>query len=116
MRPRYSPRGPSLRSMMRSEFVVFEGDDTQRLIPDIATERLRQELLPSPNVFSYQFGIDVVVPDIVGFDPVEVAPQGERFVYTQGWVDGNAEALLVITQLEDEGYYWQGIILDRDGF
>jgi len=104
-----------LQSMMGEEFVVIDGDDTQRLVPEIAAGRLQGELLRSGNVFSYRYGIDVIVPDIIGYDPADRIPEADSFVYTQGWVDGNAEAVLIISE-EGGGFVWQGIILDRDGF
>jgi hypothetical protein len=83
--------------------------------PAEAAERLRTSLLPPDNVMTYTLDTDIEA--LIGQDPYTFFPGGVRFIFTEGW-GGSAtgEAILIIKQKPDGGYYWSGVLVAEQGF
>ncbi len=88
----------------------------RELAPADARRQLEDDLLPIRNTFSYSFGDDANIPALLGYDPQEAHPDAVYFLLTEGWLDGNADAILIVASNDGSGYRWAGVILDMDGF
>lgn len=107
-----------LQTLMGGDVFLITGVDIaeREVSPAEARQQLEEGILPVRNTFSYTFGDDANIPLLLGYDPRDTYPEAVYFLVTGGWLDGNADAILVVEPDSGSGYRWSGIILDSDGF
>ena len=108
-----------LQSMMGSPFVLaLWQSDGQAITPETGIQRLQDVFVAGA---SLTFVAPVVVDQwLSGVDPLALWPVEANPVSALGisglGVDGNAQAILMIAEYPDGGFYWYSLLLAPSGF
>jgi hypothetical protein len=110
----------ALQALMADPFTIgYWQSEGVVLPPAEATEQLRLNLLPDPELVSFTYD-RAFFPDLGGIDPATAfGPdvQVVGVVYSQEWgQDGNGEAIMVISESAGGQQFWHGLIYAPAGF
>jgi hypothetical protein len=110
----------AMQALMADPFTIgYWQSEGQLLSPAEATEQLRLNLLPDPELVSFTHD-PAFFPDLGGFDPASAFGPDVRIVgliYSQDWgQEENDEAIMAISEAADGRQFWHGIIYALGGF